>query len=446
MSNKISYQDKVGIIPKTNHVNQWWDDDANEVKSKHNLNDDRITVLENATDLSTGIKSGGIVTWISGLTFNVSACNYIINGTFYSTVESQVTLSAADVTNPRLDIIIVNTSSVVTAITGVPAATPQKPTADPLTQIELTTVLIPAGATEPSGVVQTDIYDENTEWTGTASGVTVDFASTDNPYHGSVSADIGAIETGDYVKFVDSAIDIDGIISFYFAKKNASDLFYIPVRLFLSGSPATNYFIASAYSVNDTDYHLVNIDLSLLTKYSSTFDEIRFEFSVPSGTPTGLYLDYVSIQTGIDQPVTPNDPVDVFWTEDTNGINYQSGNIGIGAESTADDTITIISNPSSNVIDIQTSAAGNCIQAINTGTSGTGIATQGGSSGTGILAQGKYGGNFIGSQSDLFLSINNTPPPASASTGSKGEVRFTSDYIYVCTSLGTWKRAALTTW
>ena len=47
MANYISYADKVGLIAKTTHVNQWWDDDANEVKIKHNLNDDRITVVEN---------------------------------------------------------------------------------------------------------------------------------------------------------------------------------------------------------------------------------------------------------------------------------------------------------------------------------------------------------------------------------------------------------------
>jgi hypothetical protein len=49
MSNYITYTDKVGLIPKLVHVNQWWDDDANEVKTQHNLNDDRITVLEALT-------------------------------------------------------------------------------------------------------------------------------------------------------------------------------------------------------------------------------------------------------------------------------------------------------------------------------------------------------------------------------------------------------------
>ncbi len=43
-SNKITFSDKVGIVPKSIHIQEWWDDDVNEIKAKHNLNDDRITV------------------------------------------------------------------------------------------------------------------------------------------------------------------------------------------------------------------------------------------------------------------------------------------------------------------------------------------------------------------------------------------------------------------
>jgi hypothetical protein len=37
-------------------------------------------------------------------------------------------------------------------------------------------------------------------------------------------------------------------------------------------------------------------------------------------------------------------------------------------------------------------------------------------------------------------------PATSSSTGSNGEVRVDSDYIYVCTATNTWKRVALSTW
>lgn len=36
---KITYGDKVGLVPKTTHENQVWDDDMNEIKSVVNEND-----------------------------------------------------------------------------------------------------------------------------------------------------------------------------------------------------------------------------------------------------------------------------------------------------------------------------------------------------------------------------------------------------------------------
>jgi hypothetical protein len=48
---------------------------------------------------------------------------------------------------------------------------------------------------------------------------------------------------------------------------------------------------------------------------------------------------------------------------------------------------------------------------------------------------------------DTFtLSDMNTAPASATATGTKGEIRVTADYIYVCTATNTWKRAALATW
>jgi len=40
----------------------------------------------------------------------------------------------------------------------------------------------------------------------------------------------------------------------------------------------------------------------------------------------------------------------------------------------------------------------------------------------------------------------NTAPSTASSTGTLGEIRVTSDYIYVCVATDTWKRTSLTTW
>jgi hypothetical protein len=44
------------------------------------------------------------------------------------------------------------------------------------------------------------------------------------------------------------------------------------------------------------------------------------------------------------------------------------------------------------------------------------------------------------------LTDLNTAPASSTATGTKGEIRITSTYIYICTATNTWVRAALSTW
>jgi hypothetical protein len=44
------------------------------------------------------------------------------------------------------------------------------------------------------------------------------------------------------------------------------------------------------------------------------------------------------------------------------------------------------------------------------------------------------------------LSALNTAPASASDTGTLGEIRITSGYIYICTATNTWVRAALSTW
>src|SRR5690349_8783645 len=74
-----------------------------------------------------GLTSGGAVAWTSGLSFRVSAAVYVIGAVRYTSAESTVTLSAADATNPRIDVIAVNTSGAVVVIAGTAASPPAKP-------------------------------------------------------------------------------------------------------------------------------------------------------------------------------------------------------------------------------------------------------------------------------------------------------------------------------
>lgn len=79
-------------------------------------------------------------------------------------------------------------------------------------------------------------------------------------------------------------------------------------------------------------------------------------------------------------------------------------------------------------------------------------------------ATGAAGGIAFGSDVNLYRSASdvlktddclaasqfrvnslNTAPASSTALGAVGEVRITADYIYVCTGMNTWKRAALST-
>lgn len=130
----------------------------------------------------------GSVTWISGLTFEVSACEYVIEGVFYTSEPATITLNAADGTNPRIDVIFVNTIGLADKLTGTAAADPAKPEVDPLTQLELTFVAVAAGATDPEGVSVQTLYAEDagdpTEWNATAGAGTINLADTSDPYAG----------------------------------------------------------------------------------------------------------------------------------------------------------------------------------------------------------------------------------------------------------------------
>ncbi|MEN6463268.1 MAG: hypothetical protein ABFC94_18100, partial [Syntrophomonas sp.] len=134
----------------------------------------------------TGLISGS-ATWTGDtLAFDVTNTQYIINCNYYGTLATTIILANADPTNPRIDLIIVDTNEVVSIIQGTPSANPIKPTPNALSQLELTFVYVPAGSVTPPQVA-TIIYNENIEW-ATASNISgINFAYPTNPYDGTVS-------------------------------------------------------------------------------------------------------------------------------------------------------------------------------------------------------------------------------------------------------------------
>jgi hypothetical protein len=45
----------------------------------------------------------------------------------------------------------------------------------------------------------------------------------------------------------------------------------------------------------------------------------------------------------------------------------------------------------------------------------------------------------------MDITALNVAPASASAAGTLGEIRYTADYIYVCTATNTWKRTALST-
>jgi hypothetical protein len=256
-------------------------------------------------DKQDGLISGGVVTWSgTGLTFDVSAATYRIDGTRYTSAAGSVTLAAADATNPRIDVVAVNTSGVIAVLTGTPAANPVEPQIDPATQVYLTSVLVAAGATTPSNISSSTIYDENTEWTGSASGVTVNFNNTSNVFNGSKSADVGAWTAGQSFSFTNAttvSAAAYSALKFYIRLKGSVASTANIQLSFVNGSTVVSNSVnlSTTYGFSKTTintYQTIAIPFSAFTFTSGSFDRLKITLSGTGGF--GFYLDYVQLQSG----------------------------------------------------------------------------------------------------------------------------------------------------
>lgn len=272
--------------------------------------------------IGDGLISGGQVTWVSGLIFDVQAAVYRINGVTYNSPATQITLPASDPTNPRYDLILLNTSSVVDTIQGTPAVSPLQPTSDPATELGLAYVHIAAAATVPTGISNITIYNENTEWTGTGDYTGLNFNYATNPFSGSKST---FVTSGTGVKFIKYANA---------STVNASDYttlkFYI--RLGASVANGTNITVylyngnaAVSSGVNLGTSHglvkttintwqVITVPLSNFTFSNNAFDGLMFRTTQTIGQ---FQLDNILLQNGVS--TVPGNGV--------NSFNSRTGNV-----------------------------------------------------------------------------------------------------------------------
>ncbi len=307
----------------------------NEDASNRFVTDVQIDNWDDAYALAVGTNRivSGNATWSgSGLTFNITpSAGYselvgVIQSVRYTANATTVTLAAADPTNPRIDVIVYDSSvgGLVTKITGTPAASPAKPTVDPATQVELTSVNIAAGATTPTVTGNLTAYNENVEWTVASTNGTLNAANTTAPKTGTKHISIGSFTNGQNITLTNTTT------------ADASTLQYLTFSLRLlatfSNSTYLSFYFANGSSPVSSQVSVTNgsygfsrtttgayqdlaIPISAFTFTSTTFN--RLYIIMNGSNASGFYLDLVVLQGGITTPAT----------NIVNSFNTRTGNV-----------------------------------------------------------------------------------------------------------------------
>jgi len=268
---------------------------------------------------------GGIVTPATGLTFDITMASYCISDTPHVYSGGQITLDAADASLPRIDVIGLDNTGNAFKITGIPATDPAVPQVDPSTQLYLTHVYISAGATAPTGVSSYTIWDENTEWTGSATGVTVDFNNTSTVYHLTKSTDVGIHTTNDLVSYAGSGVHLQGynVVKFFINLKSAMPANRnISIGLFTNSQPMTNYLtLGAAHGFNKSlvgQWQVVSVPLTDFNYLSeSPLTGLKFRIQ---GAGAGFYLDWITLHGGLPINTGSNAITNVYRIAGTTNV------------------------------------------------------------------------------------------------------------------------------
>lgn len=298
-------------------------------------------------DRQSGLISGGIVTWSgTGLSFDVTPAIYRIGGKRYTSPAGSVTLSTADPTLPRLDVIAVDTTGHIIVITGTPSVNPSIPQTDPAYQIYLTSVLVPAGATTPAGVQSEIVYDENVEWQTSTTSTGIDFNSTP-AYHGS-KAISGAISSSGVNLFFTNDTPVQATdyttLKFYIKRPQQTGRrqpFNLAITFYNGSNSVSNkYKVGGTDGVtDDTSYLNISIPLSNFNFSSNTFDNIRFTYG--GAGETSFLLDYIQLQKGItnDGGSAGNFVTNIYKKASTDSVFYTRNDIPVFAFTLTDTSL-----------------------------------------------------------------------------------------------------------
>jgi len=264
---------------------------------------------------TTFLVSGGQVVWQSSYTFRVSAAEYFINGTRYTSAEATVALGAAHATLDRIDVITLNTLGAVVALAGTASATPSEPSVDPAQYLKLALVFVAHATVAPPDLQTVTVYAEAAggpgEWVWTSSGASIVVNSTSTPHVGTKTIEGTNVVAGVYAQGTAAApidpTDYDHLLLFLRSKAawNSSRGLLVTLRLanVLAGA-AVQIRRSGTFGFDSTDisgYQMVAIPLAAFAvPQGTTIDAVRLE---DFGGAIGFYVDDISFQVGATTPV-----------------------------------------------------------------------------------------------------------------------------------------------
>lgn len=260
--------------------------------------------------IGNALIDGGGVVHSTNLDVVVSAAEYQIYDVAYTSPQTTLTIGTADPTNPRIDVIALNTSGAAVVVAGVAAATPFEPVLDPGSQLRLTAFTIAAGATSLT-TANTIIFTEGggESWTETASGAPVNVASTSSPITGSVSVEVTAGVNGNYAEFANGS-DFDtttrNILALTIKSKATWSTQKSLVLRWYDGTIARGTAVAirtGAYGFNSSDTtteQQIVIPMQAFGVAGLAVDTLRATITGGGGS-IGFWLDDVYMQAGVQQ-------------------------------------------------------------------------------------------------------------------------------------------------
>ena len=188
--NKRIDQLPTGTEVNSNSIIPVWNNNTTEGINIDVVSDYMVGDLESVVYRTNQLLSGG-ASFLSGLTYNVTPLEYLINGEIYTSSMTQVTTSTGDTTYDRIDLIIADTNGDVTILEGTASENPVQPDVDETTQIVIAIITVPVGTTIIS-IEETLVYGENiglpTEWTGYTNSYTIELDYSGVTYGGSSKA------------------------------------------------------------------------------------------------------------------------------------------------------------------------------------------------------------------------------------------------------------------